>query len=231
MARVDGRHARMRDARRLPRPPSAAAGRLRHGPARGRPGAAGLRPRRLPGQRRPGPGERGRAPAAPGGRGGCRGGLTRRHLLGGGGQRPRLHQPDPVGRLRGRAGGHALGRPQAGRGRGRTSRDHRHRLLGPERGQGDARRASAQHPDRRRAGSRAGVLGPRRAAGEPHRRLGHALRHADRAPDRRGRGAGCRVVQRARPQRVLRRRRAGSSTATPSFAERSRRRVVLAAER
>ena len=50
-----------------------------------------------------------------------------------------------------------------------------------------------------------GFLGPRRAPGEPHRRLGHALRHAHRAPARRRRRGQRRVLQRAGPQRVLRR--------------------------
>ena len=52
-----GRHAKMRDARRLPRPPRTPAGRLRRRPARGRPGPARLGPRRLPGQRRHGRGQ------------------------------------------------------------------------------------------------------------------------------------------------------------------------------
>ena len=193
----------MRDARRLQRPPATPAGRLRHGGAGSRPRPPGVRTRRLPGQRGTASRQAARPPAARGGDRGRGGGLTGRHLLGGGRQRPGFHQPDPVGRLRRRAGGRAVRRLQARRpGRGEP-REDRDRLLGPERGQGDARRPPAQHADRRRAGPRADVPRPRGAAGEPHRRLGDALRHADRAPDRRGRGGGRRVVQRARPERVL----------------------------
>ena len=83
--------------------------------------------------------------------------------------------------------------------------DRGHRLLGAQRGQGDARRAPPQHAHRRRAGPRARVPRARRAAGEPHRRLGDAVRHAHRAPARRRRGGQRRVLQRAGPQRVLRR--------------------------
>ncbi len=172
--------------------------------ARRRPRASGIRPRRLPGERRPCPGEAGRPAAASGGRGGRGGGLPRRHLRGGGGQRPRIHQPDALGGFRRRPGGRPVRRPEAGRGRGGSPGDHRHRLLGPERGQGDARRASAQHADRRRTGACPGVPRSRRAAREPHRRLGHAVRHADRAPGGRRRGRERRDLQRAGPQRVLR---------------------------
>ena len=72
-----------------------------------------------------------------------------------------------------------------------------------------------------------GFLGHDVRAGEPHRGLGHAVRHADRAPDRRRRRRARRVLQRPRPQRVLRPGRAGSSTRDPTFAERCRQRVVL----
>ena len=74
---------------------------------------AALRPRRLPGQRRPGPGQAGRPAAPRGRRGGRGGGLPRRRLRRGRGQRARLHQPHPVRRLRGRPGGGAC-RPTRG---------------------------------------------------------------------------------------------------------------------
>ena len=82
--------------------------------------------------------------------------------------------------------------------------DHGDRLLLAQRGQGDARRAPAHHGDRRLTGPGVGVPGAPGAAGEPHRGLGDAVRNADRAADRGGRVRRRRVVQRARPQRVLR---------------------------
>ena len=64
----------------------------------------------------------------------------------------------------------------------RASRDGRRRLLGAQRRQGDARRPPAQHRDRRRPGAHAHVRRPPGRPREPHRRLGDAVRHADRAP-------------------------------------------------
>ena len=126
------------------------------------------------------------------------------------------------------AGGRAVGRPAAGRRRRRPRPETVvDRLLGAQRGQGDARRAPAQHADRRRAGPGARVPRPRRAAREPHRRLGHALRHADRAPARRGRGratpspSACGTSTSSTPRRAV------QFDSDPVFAERSRRRVVL----
>ena len=195
----------MGDARRLQRPPPTPPGRLRHRGARRGPGAAGLRPGRLPVQRRPPPGQGRRPAATPGGRGGRGGGGPRRRLRRGGGQRAWLHQSDAVRHLRGRPGGGVVRRRAAGCRDGGAPRDRRHRLLGAQRGQGDARRPSAQHAHRRRPRPRPRVPGPRRAAGEPHRGLGHAVRHADRAPRRRRRCGQRGVVQRPGPQRVLRR--------------------------
>ena len=71
-------------------------------------------------------------------------------------------------RPRGAAGGHR--------------EDDRRRLLGTERRQGDARRPPALDGDRRRARPDPDVPRSRRRPGEPHRRLGHAVRDADRAP-------------------------------------------------
>ena len=102
-------------------------------------------------------------------------------------------------------GGRGLGRPPPRGPEGGDATDCAHRLLLAQRGQGDARGPPAHHEHRRRAGPSADVPGPYRAAGEPHRRLGDAVRHADRAPAGRGRRRQRRVLQRARPERVLRR--------------------------
>ena len=185
--------------------------------ARRRPRAAGVRPRRLPGERGPGPGQAARPSAA-------RGGRTRSW------RRPTSATSAPWSRSAGPgfinltlsddfvAGQVAAlsADPRLGVPAGRAPRDRRHRLLGAERGQGDARRPPAQHAHRRRAGPRARVPRPRRAAREPHRRLGHAVRHAHRAPARRRRGGERRVLQRARPQRVLRRGAPAIRHATPA---------------
>ena len=73
--------------------------------------------------------------------------------------------------------------------------EHPDRLLGAQRRQGDARRAPAHHGRRRRPGPHAGAPRPPRDPAEPHRRLGHAVRHAHRAPARRrgglARGRAC----------------------------------------
>ena len=97
----------------------------------------------------------------------------------------------------------------------------RHRLLGPQRGQGDARRPPAHHRHRRRPRARARAPRPQRRPPEPHRRLGHALRHAHRAPPRRRRGVRGGAARRDRPQRLLPggprevRRRSGVRRARP----------------
>ena len=65
-----------------------------------------------------------------------------------------------------------------------VARGGRGRLLGAERGQGDARRPPAHHGHRRRARAHARVRRPHGHPREPHRRLGHAVRHAHRAPGR-----------------------------------------------
>ena len=122
-----------------------------------------------------------------------------------------------------RSGCRQRGRPPR-RPAGAAARDRRRRLLGAERGEGDARRSSAHHGDRRRAGAADDVRRPSRRAGEPHRRLGHAVRHADRAP--------------CRPRRVVRRSRSADLDgfyrdarvkfdASDEFKVRARNRVVL----
>ena len=80
----------------------------------------------------------------------------------------------------------------------------RRRLLGAERREGDARRPSALDDHRRCARAATRVRGPRGDSAEPHRRLGHAVRHADRALARRRRGR--RAGQHGRAQRFLSRR-------------------------
>ena len=61
------------------------------------------------------------------------------------------------------------------------------RLLVAERRQGAAVGHLRVDRHRRRRGPAAGVAGPRRRAGQPPRRLGHAVRHAHRAPGATGR--------------------------------------------
>ena len=78
------------------------------------------------------------------------------------------------------------------------------RLLGAERREGDARRPPALDDHRRRARPHPRILGPRGRAAEPRRRLGHAVRHADRAPRRPRPGRNGRLeLRRQRAQRVL----------------------------
>ncbi len=69
--------------------------------------------------------------------------------------------------------------------------------------QGDARRAPAHDHRRGRHRARAGVRRPPRDQGQPRRRLGHAVRHADRVPARRGRGLARGGAAAHRPERLL----------------------------
>jgi hypothetical protein len=83
------------------------------------------------------------------------------------------------------------------------------RLLGAERGQGDARRQSAVDDHRRRAGADARVRRAPPHPREPHRRLGPAVRDADRAPARprqRQRGISDLARSTSKPREVRRRR-------------------------
>ena len=91
-----------------------------------------------------------------------------------------------------------LGTPLAGR-----AADRRRRVLLAEHRQGDARRAPAHHDrgGRDRAGYR--VRRPPRDQGQPRRRLGHAVRHADRAPVRHRRGRSRGAAAAHRPERLL----------------------------
>ena len=66
--------------------------------------------------------------------------------------------------------------------------DGRRRLLRPEHRQADARRPPPQHDHRRRDQPGARVPGARGHPAEPPRRLGHAVRDADRVPARSGAG-------------------------------------------
>ena len=107
-----------------------------------------------------------------------------------------------------------------------THARRRRRLLGAERRQGDARRPPAHHRHRRlRSCACYDVPRPHGHPREPHRRLGHAVRHAHRAPRRRGRDAGadsCRSATSTRfyqqaPGQVRQRRRVqGARPATGS---------------
>ena len=124
---------------------------------------------------------------------------------GGRGQRPGIHQPDAVrpgsspDQVAAVAADDRLGVDRALRGR-----DGGGRLLGPQRGQGDARRATCASTIIGDALCR--MLDLRRApgpAGEPHRRLGDALRDAHRAPGRPGRGGGGPRAVGRRPRRLL----------------------------
>ena len=97
--------------------------------------------------------------------------------------------------------------------RARRDRDRRHRLLRAERREGDARRAPAHDDHRRRARAHARALGHEVDPPEPHRRLGHAVRHADRAPARSS--AKRRAGEHRRELNDFYARRARSSTAMP----------------
>ena len=115
-------------------------------------------------------------------------GLARRRVRRGRGQRARVHQPDPLRRVRGPAGGRRLA-PTPGSGWSRRR--------GPRRWSSTTRRptwprrctsATSAAPSSATRWPRARLPRPRRHPREPHRRLGYALRHAHRAPARRGRG-------------------------------------------
>ena len=104
----------------------------------------------------------------------------------------------------------------------RGPRDGGGRLLGSERGEGDARRQPSVDDHRRRALPAAGPRRRRRPPREPHRRLGDAVRDAHRAlgRPRRGRGGARAVGRRPRPvlpggEAVVRRRRRVSGPQPP----------------
>ena len=139
-----------------------------------------------------------------------------------------LHQPHAERRHFSRtrvaalAGDARLGVPLAG-----AARAHRDRLLGAERRQGDARRPPALA--RSSATRSRGMLefaGPRGHPPEPHRRLGHAVRHADRAPARRRRRRGRPESSVGELNEFYQAARA-KFDAIRQFAERARQRVVL----
>ncbi len=83
------------------------------------------------------------------------------------------------------------------------SRDGDRRLLRPQRREGDARRPPPRHDHRRRPRARARGARPPRDPPEPPRRLGHAVRHADRAHARSRRGRGLAGALGRRSRRVL----------------------------
>ena len=108
------------------------------------------------------------------------------------------------------------GRRAARRRRVQRAAEHPDRLLRAQRRQGDARRAPAHDRRRRRARPHPGAPRPPRHPAEPHRRLGHAVRHAHRAPARRRRGLRRGRAARDRPERLLPGGPRASSTATRS---------------
>ena len=120
-----------------------------------------------------------------------------------GDRRPGLRQRHVLADVPGRAARHR-GRRRSTRGGGRAATSNRdRRLLGAERGQGDARRPPAHHRDRRRAGPHALVPRPHGDPREPHRRLGTPVRDAHRAPPRHRRGRRRRRPATGRPRRLL----------------------------
>ena len=113
-----------------------------------------------------------------------------------------------------------------------TTRARRHRLLGSERRQGDARRAPAHdRSSATRWPACSTFARPHRHPGEPHRRLGHAVRHADRAPGRRRRGRGRARAVASATSTASTSRPATKFDADEEFRERARQRVVAAAGR
>ena len=102
----------------------------------------------------------------------------------------------------------------------------RDRLQRAERRQGDARRPPAQHDHRRRAG-RACSSSPAHAdPAEPRRRLGDAVRDADRAPPTTRAGTERPARRSSDLDALLPRRRGRAFDSDPAFAERARERVV-----
>ena len=158
--------------------------------------------RRLPGQRGARAGQEagreaeGRRPAD------RRASRPRRRRRSAGDQRAGVRQR-PAGRRLDRRPGRPPRRPARRTHPGAT--DDPGRLLGAQRGQGDARRPPAHHRRRRRARPHAGAPRPPRDPAEPRRRLGDAVRDAHRAPAGRRRGLPRGAAARHRPQRLLRR--------------------------
>jgi hypothetical protein len=107
--------------------------------------------------------------------------LDRRHLPAAGDRRAGVYQPAAQGR--------PFCRPPCWRStptterlgvERRLSRDGRRRLFRPQHRQADARRPPPQHDHRRLHRPPVRIPGPHRHPPEPHRRLGHPVRHADR---------------------------------------------------
>ena len=100
--------------------------------------------------------------------------------------RTRLHQPHLRRHLDRRAAQRRVSRHPGRAGGGSPAR--RRRLFLPERREGNARRPPAHHGGGRQPREGVRGAGRHRDPAEPHRRLGHPVRHADRAlaGDRRG---------------------------------------------
>ena len=96
-------------------------------------------------------------------------------------RRAGVHQRAALAGVAGRAAAKARRRrPALGIEKADIAADRRRRLFRPERRQADARRPPAQHDHRRRDQPGAGIPGRPRHPPEPHRRLGDAVRDADR---------------------------------------------------
>ena len=216
----------MRDARRLQRPPPTTPGRLRHrrcraptrccGPRTGptsRPTAPWPWPRRWAGRRARWPRRSWRRPSLDD--------VCAEVEVSG----PGFINLTLSDAFVAEPGGGAVGRPAAGRRAGGAPRDGRHRLLGAQRGQGDARRPPAHarsSATRWPASSASSGHDVRRENhigdwGTPFGMLIEHLLDVDGSDERR-------VLQRARPQRVL---RAGP----PAVRQRPRLRRALPAPR
>ena len=132
------------------------------------------------------------------------------------GRRSRLHQRHLRRLVPERADRRDRRRSAPRRASAATSRDRRHRLLGTQRRQGDARRSPAHDGHRRCARAHARVPGSPRHPREPHRRLGHPVRHAHRAHGRRGPDRRRRPAARSATSTRSTSRRGSSSTRATS---------------
>ena len=176
---------------------------VRPGLRRRRPGDPAVLVRGLPGQRGAPARQAAGPPAA---RGGGRTGQPARRVRrvrAARGQRAGLHQLPAARRVDRRSGLAHARRPPARAGARGPAADGGGGVLLAQHRQGDARRAPAHDRRRGRHRARPGVRRPPRDQGQPRRRLGHAVRHADRAPARRGRGLARGGAAAHRPERLL----------------------------
>ena len=176
---------------------------VRPGLRRRRPGDPAVLVRGLPGQCGA-PARQAAGPsAARGGRGAGQPARRVRRVRAARGQRAGFHQLPAARRVDRRPGLAHARRPPAGPGARGPAADGGGGVLLAQHRQGDARRAPAHDRRRGRRRARAGVRRPPRDQGQPRRRLGHPVRHADRVPARRGRGLARGGAAAHRPERVL----------------------------